>query len=157
MAESQAHVESPLTDSFGRVHNYLRISLTEKCNLRCQYCMPEEGTDLTPASELLTSQEIVDLARFFVESGVTKIRFTGGEPLVRKDIVEIIEQVATLKPIGLKTIAITTNAILVWHHRTAYLSVLFVSCNLFLRARVRFRLFLCMSLCPCVRSGDEQK
>ncbi|XP_051638852.1 molybdenum cofactor biosynthesis protein 1 isoform X3 [Manacus candei] len=79
-----------LTDSFGRQHNYLRISLTEKCNLRCQYCMPEEGVKLTPKSELLTAQEIITLARLFVKEGVEKIRLTGGEPLIRPDVVDIV-------------------------------------------------------------------
>ncbi|XP_075451501.1 molybdenum cofactor biosynthesis protein 1 isoform X2 [Ascaphus truei] len=79
-----------LTDSFGRQHNYLRISLTEKCNLRCQYCMPEEGVKLTSKSELLTAQEILTLARLFVKEGVDKIRLTGGEPLIRPDVVDII-------------------------------------------------------------------
>ncbi|NWS97493.1 MOCS1 protein, partial [Mionectes macconnelli] len=98
-----------LTDSFGRQHNYLRISLTEKCNLRCQYCMPEEGVKLTPKSELLTAQEIITLARLFVKEGVEKIRLTGGEPLIRPDVVDIVGQLYKLE--GLKTIAVTTNGI----------------------------------------------
>ncbi|KAM6355200.1 molybdenum cofactor biosynthesis protein 1 isoform 4-T7 [Podargus strigoides] len=98
-----------LTDSFGRQHNYLRISLTEKCNLRCQYCMPEEGVQLTPKSELLTAQEIITLARLFVKAGVDKIRLTGGEPLIRPDVVDIVGQLYKLE--GLKTIAVTTNGI----------------------------------------------
>ncbi|MEE6473572.1 hypothetical protein FKM82_010089 [Ascaphus truei] len=98
-----------LTDSFGRQHNYLRISLTEKCNLRCQYCMPEEGVKLTSKSELLTAQEILTLARLFVKEGVDKIRLTGGEPLIRPDVVDIIAQLRKLE--GLKTIAVTTNGI----------------------------------------------
>ncbi|XP_056343229.1 molybdenum cofactor biosynthesis protein 1 isoform X1 [Oenanthe melanoleuca] len=98
-----------LMDSFGRHHNYLRISLTEKCNLRCQYCMPEEGVQLTPKSELLTAQEIITLARLFVKEGVEKIRLTGGEPLIRPDVVDIVGQLYKLE--GLKTIAVTTNGI----------------------------------------------
>ncbi|XP_029448793.1 LOW QUALITY PROTEIN: molybdenum cofactor biosynthesis protein 1 [Rhinatrema bivittatum] len=98
-----------LTDSFGRQHSYLRISLTEKCNLRCQYCMPEEGVQLTPRSELLTTQEILTLARLFVKEGVDKIRLTGGEPLIRPDVVNIVAELRKLE--GLKTIAITTNGI----------------------------------------------
>ncbi|XP_026537241.1 molybdenum cofactor biosynthesis protein 1 isoform X1 [Notechis scutatus] len=98
-----------LTDSFGRQHNYLRISLTEKCNLRCQYCMPEEGVQLTPKSELLSTQEIITLARLFVKEGVDKIRLTGGEPLIRPDVVDIIAQLRKLE--GLKTISVTTNGI----------------------------------------------
>jgi len=101
---------APLFDSFGRKHDYLRISLTERCNLRCVYCMPEQGIDLTPSPGLLTTDEILRLASTFADMGVTKIRLTGGEPLVRKDIVEICEQLAALP--GIKHLGITTNAIL---------------------------------------------
>ena len=69
----------------------IRISLTEKCNLRCQYCMPAEGVPLSPRDNLLTTKEIVALADIFVENGVDKIRLTGGEPLVRPDIDEIVQ------------------------------------------------------------------
>ncbi|XP_026163671.1 molybdenum cofactor biosynthesis protein 1 isoform X2 [Mastacembelus armatus] len=98
-----------LTDNFGRRHSYLRISLTEKCNLRCQYCMPEEGVKLTPRNQLLTTSEIMTLARLFVQEGVDKIRLTGGEPLIRPDVLDIIAGLRTLE--GLKTIAVTTNGI----------------------------------------------
>ncbi|KAM9195786.1 molybdenum cofactor biosynthesis protein 1 isoform 3-T3 [Mergus octosetaceus] len=90
LLEHAAPFSAFLTDSFGRQHNYLRISLTEKCNLRCQYCMPEEGVQLTPKSDLLTAQEIITLARLFVKEGVEKIRLTGGEPLIRPDVVDIV-------------------------------------------------------------------
>uniref|UniRef100_G3PHZ8 Molybdenum cofactor biosynthesis protein 1 n=1 Tax=Gasterosteus aculeatus TaxID=69293 RepID=G3PHZ8_GASAC len=96
-----------LTDSFGRRHSYLRISLTEKCNLRCQYCMPDEGVKLTPRSQLLTTSEVLTLARLFVREGVEKIRLTGGEPLIKPDIVDILKELRKLE--GLKTIAVTTN------------------------------------------------
>ncbi|XP_013865657.1 molybdenum cofactor biosynthesis protein 1 isoform X4 [Austrofundulus limnaeus] len=98
-----------LTDSFGRRHNYLRISLTEKCNLRCQYCMPEEGVKLTPRGQLLSTSEVLTLARLFVREGVEKIRLTGGEPLIRPDVLEIIAELKKLE--GLKTVAVTTNGI----------------------------------------------
>ncbi|NWI13101.1 MOCS1 protein, partial [Crypturellus soui] len=107
--EHAAPFSAFLTDSFGRQHNYLRISLTEKCNLRCQYCMPEEGVQLTPKSELLSAQEIITLAKLFVKEGVEKIRLTGGEPLIRPDVVDIVGQLNKLE--GLKTIAVTTNGI----------------------------------------------
>ncbi|XP_073682986.1 molybdenum cofactor biosynthesis protein 1 isoform X1 [Garra rufa] len=94
-------------DSFGRRHNYLRISLTEKCNLRCQYCMPQEGVTLTPRSQLLTAEELLMLAGLFVREGVNKIRLTGGEPLIRPDVLHIIAELRKLE--GLKTIAVTTN------------------------------------------------
>ena len=73
------HVAEPLTDSFGRVHDYLRISLTERCNLRCQYCMPENGVELQPNSQLMSDDEIVRVAKVFASRGVNKIRLTGGE------------------------------------------------------------------------------
>jgi len=99
-----------LTDTFDRKHTYLRISLTERCNLRCQYCMPEDGVMLQAADKLLTTEEVVRLGKLFVNAGVNKIRLTGGEPLVRKDIEEIAEKLGAIP--GLKTLAITTNGIL---------------------------------------------
>jgi GTP 3',8-cyclase len=79
-----------IKDSYNRIHNYLRISLTDNCNLRCFYCMPEEDYTFTPASRLMQVDEIESLARTFVAEGVNKIRLTGGEPLVRKDARQII-------------------------------------------------------------------
>ena len=99
-----------LADGFGRLHTYLRISLVEHCNLRCRYCMPEEGLDWTPAPRLLTQEEIIRLARLFVQQGVSKIRLTGGEPLLREGIVEIAAAIGRLP--GLRTLAITTNGLL---------------------------------------------
>ena len=101
-----------LTDDFGRKHNYLRISLIEKCNLRCTYCMPAEGIVLTPKKELMTTDEIYEIAKTFVTNGVDKIRLTGGEPLLRKDFSEIIAQLASLGT----EISITTNGILIDKH-----------------------------------------
>lgn len=103
------HVSNMLVDSFGRLHTYLRISLTERCNLRCHYCMPAEGVELTQSPQLLSQKEIVHLAGLFVSSGVNKIRLTGGEPTIRKDIDDICSQLSNLK--GLKTLAMTTNGI----------------------------------------------
>jgi cyclic pyranopterin phosphate synthase len=100
-----------LTDNHARQHDYLRISITEKCNLRCTYCMPEEGVDLQPEEKLLSTDEILRIARVFVSQGVTKIRLTGGEPTVRKDIVDLVEQLGQLRSIGLKEIAMTSNGI----------------------------------------------
>jgi cyclic pyranopterin phosphate synthase len=94
-----------IKDTFGRVHNYLRISLTDNCNLRCFYCMPEEDYDFTPASRLMQPDEIETLARVFVKQGVNKIRLTGGEPLVRKDAAQIILSLSKL-PV---TLTMTTN------------------------------------------------
>ncbi|SCV67696.1 BQ2448_5307 [Microbotryum intermedium] len=87
---SPSKVSPFLTDSFGRRHDYLRISLTEKCNLRCTYCMPESGVKLLPRDGLLTTDEIERTAKVFVANGVTKIRLTGGEPTVRKDLIDVV-------------------------------------------------------------------
>lgn len=96
-----------IKDSFGRVHNYLRISLTDNCNLRCFYCMPEEEYEFTPASRLMQPDEIEALAKIFVQQGVNKIRLTGGEPLVRKDADKIFLALSKL-PV---TLSLTTNGI----------------------------------------------
>ncbi|GFY90426.1 cofactor of nitrate reductase and xanthine dehydrogenase 2 [Actinidia rufa] len=108
-APKDKSVSDMLVDTFGRLHTYLRISLTERCNLRCQYCMPAEGVELTRSPHLLSQNEIIHLANLFVSSGVDKIRLTGGEPTIRKDIEEICLRLSTLK--GLKTLAMTTNGI----------------------------------------------
>ncbi len=99
---------SQLVDRHGRVHNYLRISLTDHCNLRCFYCMPEDGVEFQPKAKYLTQDEIIDIAKTFVNLGVKKIRLTGGEPLIRKDIASIITRLSEL-PVEL---AITTNGVL---------------------------------------------
>lgn len=101
-----------IVDAFGRIHDYLRISLTEKCNLRCVYCMPEEGVSLKENSKYMNKNELLLLAENFVQLGVKKIRLTGGEPLVRKDVADIIQELSKL-PVEL---AITTNGILVDNH-----------------------------------------
>lgn len=94
-----------IEDSFGRIHDYLRISLTDNCNFRCFYCMPEEDYDFSPASRLMQTEEIIQLAKIFVAQGVKKIRLTGGEPMVRKDAAAIIAALGKL-PVEL---VITTN------------------------------------------------
>ncbi|CAG9466340.1 unnamed protein product [Pedinophyceae sp. YPF-701] len=98
-----------LQDSFGRQHTYLRISLTEKCNLRCTYCMPPEGVDLTPKPQLMSTDEVVRVASLFAEGGVSKVRLTGGEPTLRKDLVDIVSRTAALP--GIEDVGITTNGI----------------------------------------------
>lgn len=98
-----------LTDTHGRGHDYLRISISERCNLRCQYCMPSQGVTLTPHSHLLTQDEIVRIAEIFASEGVKKIRLTGGEPLVRKDAIEIVRRLKNIP--GLETVAMTTNGV----------------------------------------------
>ena len=101
-----------LTDDFGRKHNYLRISLLEKCNLRCTYCMPADGIELSPKASLMTADEIFSIAQTFVQNGVDKIRLTGGEPLLRKDFPEIASKLAALDV----ALSITTNGILIDRH-----------------------------------------
>ncbi|MEW4925734.1 GTP 3',8-cyclase MoaA [Algibacter sp. 2305UL17-15] len=103
------HKTNILQDTHGRDHSYLRISLIERCNLRCTYCMPEEGVKLSPKSHLMTYEEIYEIAKTFVNHGVTKIRLTGGEPLIRKDIPVILEKLATL-PVEL---SMTSNAVII--------------------------------------------
>lgn len=107
----KVHVAAhPLQDNFNRTHTYLRISLTERCNLRCTYCMPEDGVTLSKRDAILTTDEIIQLASIFVEQGVTKIRLTGGEPTVRKDLVDIVTQLKQLGG-GLEQVGITTNGL----------------------------------------------
>lgn len=106
MTDRKDHI---LTDSFGREHRYLRISLTDKCNLRCFYCMPEEGVPLQPKESYMTADELFAIAEKFVGLGIEKIRLTGGEPLIRKDAPEIMERLSTL-PVEL---GLTTNAVIV--------------------------------------------
>lgn len=107
-----AKTNNILQDTFGRKHNYLRISLTERCNLRCTYCMPVDGIPLSPKSHIMSFDEVYTIAKTFVKYGVTKIRLTGGEPLVRKDAHIILKKLATL-PVEL---AMTTNAVNVERH-----------------------------------------
>ena len=95
-----------ITDTYNRVHDYLRISLTDNCNLRCFYCMPEEDYEFTPHLKLMQVEEIEAIAKIFVQNGVRKIRLTGGEPLVRKDAADIILRLSKL-PVSL---TLTTNA-----------------------------------------------
>lgn len=99
-----------LVDSFGRQHQYLRISVTDRCNMRCIYCMPEEGMEFEPTDKILTYEEIADVVRVAAEMGITKIRLTGGEPLVRKDLDKLVEMIARIP--GIEDIALTTNGIL---------------------------------------------
>jgi len=99
-----------LADSFGRVATDMRVSLTDRCNLRCAYCMPAEGLDWLPKPELLTDDEVVRLVRIGVELlGIREIRFTGGEPLLRRGLTGIVERTAALRP--RPELSITTNGI----------------------------------------------
>ncbi|NLZ25770.1 MAG: GTP 3',8-cyclase MoaA [Clostridiales bacterium] len=95
-----------MVDSYGRKIDYLRISLTDKCNLRCLFCMGEDGVDTLSHSEILRNEEFYEIAKAFRELGIEKIRFTGGEPLLRKGAVEIIKSICSL---GFKRVGLTTN------------------------------------------------
>lgn len=100
-----------LTDTFNRQHDYLRISITEKCNLRCLYCMPEEGVPLSPKKHMLTPSEIFYLSSLFVSQGVNKIRLTGGEPTVHPHILPLLREIGSLRSRGLRELALTTNGL----------------------------------------------
>jgi cyclic pyranopterin phosphate synthase len=102
--------EAALTDSFGRVHDNLRISVTDRCNIRCFYCMPEEGIQFQAREEILSFEEIARFTRIAASMGVSKLRITGGEPLVRKDLPHLVSMLASIP--GVKDIALTTNAVL---------------------------------------------
>jgi cyclic pyranopterin phosphate synthase len=102
-------VEGPLVDRFGRVHDDLRVSVTDRCNLRCVYCMPERGMEFLPRSELLSFEEIVRVARVARDLGITSVRLTGGEPLVRRGLPDLVSRLAS---IGFEDLAMTTNGML---------------------------------------------
>lgn len=102
-------MRGPIIDPFGRRIHYVRISVTDRCNFRCVYCMPEEGIDFTARSELLDFDELERLARVLAQMGVDRIRLTGGEPTVRRGIVDLVERIARAKAHGLRDLAMTTN------------------------------------------------
>ena len=102
--------ERALFDPYRRKINYLRISVTDRCNLRCRYCMPEEGIPLIPREAVLTYEEILRIVRVFSSEGISKVRLTGGEPLVRKGIVDFIARLSQIRAI--KDLSLTTNGIL---------------------------------------------
>jgi len=103
-----------LTDSFGRQINYVRLAVTDRCNLRCQYCMPAHGIEIVPRQELLTYKEMYRVIRVLTELGVNKIRLTGGEPFVRKDFIGFLEMLSFNDL--LEDINITTNGALIYKH-----------------------------------------
>lgn len=98
------------TDAHGRRIDYLRISLTDRCNLRCRYCMPADGVQWKPHDEILSYEEILRFARLAVERGISKIRLTGGEPLVRGGIVDFVRELHAIP--GIESVALTTNGTL---------------------------------------------
>ena len=104
------HSTPPIIDRFGRSFNYLRLALNEQCNLRCIYCMPEEGIDFRSEDKLLTTEEIFRLIEIATQMGVSKIRFTGGEPLLRKDLSELVQFAHQCE--GIESTHLTTNGLL---------------------------------------------
>lgn len=100
-------VSNPLVDHFSRSITYLRVSLTDRCNYRCTYCMPEEGVELVPRSEVLSFEEIERLVRVFAGLGVRRLRLTGGEPTVRKDMALLVARLAVVP--GIDEVVMTTN------------------------------------------------
>jgi len=99
-----------LFDNHGRIINYLRLSVTDRCNLRCIYCMPEEGIRFVPHNEILTYEEMLCIVSLCIQKGIRKVRLTGGEPLVRKGIIGFIQRLCSLD--GLEEITLTTNGVL---------------------------------------------
>ena len=101
---------TPLTDGFGRTHRSLRLSVTDRCNLRCRYCMPAEGMKWLPREELLTDDELVRMVSLFARMGISEIRVTGGEPLVRPGLPGLIGRITAVP--GVREVAMTTNGVL---------------------------------------------
>ncbi|HOB86791.1 MAG TPA: GTP 3',8-cyclase MoaA [Bacillota bacterium] len=100
----------PLKDAYGRLHNYLRVSVTDRCNLRCRYCMGPEGVKNIPHEQILSYEEILQVIRAGARLGISRIRITGGEPLVRKNVVSLVEQTAQVP--GIEDLSMTTNGLL---------------------------------------------
>jgi GTP 3',8-cyclase len=98
-----------MQDAFGRTLNYLRISVTDRCNLRCRYCMPPEGVPLLPHDQILSLEEILDVAHAAVDLGFERFRLTGGEPLLRRNLLWLVEQLAAT--LGVRDLSLTTNGI----------------------------------------------
>lgn len=107
---SENNKQTGLQDSFGRIAKKLRISVTDRCNLRCMYCMPQGNDKWFDRSDILTYEEIERLVQIFVKLGIEKVRITGGEPLLRADIERLVAKLARID--GLKSISMTTNGLL---------------------------------------------
>ncbi|MEC9091259.1 MAG: GTP 3',8-cyclase MoaA [Planctomycetota bacterium] len=105
---------SPIVDSYGRVHRNLRLSVTDRCNIRCFYCMPADQVEFLPRKELLTFEEITRFVEIVARLGVHRVRLTGGEPLVRKDVSQLVSRLARIN--GIEDIAMTTNGLLLADH-----------------------------------------
>jgi len=148
-------VSQPLVDGFARVHDSLRISVTDRCNIRCFYCMPEEGVQFMDRSEILRFEEIERFVRVAANLGVTKLRITGGEPLVRRDLPALIERLASIP--GIRDLALTTNAVLLEQHAQALYDAGLRRLNIHLDTldRERFRQITRRDDLPRVLAGIE--
>jgi cyclic pyranopterin phosphate synthase len=145
----------PLIDGFSRIHDNLRISVTDRCNIRCFYCMPEEGAPFMDRSEILTFEEIERFVRVAATLGVTKIRLTGGEPLVRRDLPKLIERIRSVP--GIQDVALTTNAVLLEQQAQALYDAGLRRLNIHLDTldRERFRQITRRDELPRVLAGIE--
>jgi cyclic pyranopterin phosphate synthase len=111
-----AHGDGPLVDGFGRTLRALRVSVTDACQFRCLYCMPSEDMTFLPHGELLTPDEIERLMGLMVGTGITNVRLTGGEPLVRRELSDIVARLAAMRAVGLTDLSLTTNGFLLERH-----------------------------------------
>lgn len=138
-----------MIDCKGRVINYLRISVTDRCNLRCKYCMPAEGVTLVNHSKILSFDKIAEFAKEAVSMGIDKIRITGGEPLVRKGITELISMISSIE--GVKDLSMTSNGILLseFAHDLKKAGLMRVNISLDATDPVRYR--------EITRGGDVRK
>lgn len=128
-----------LYDKHGRVINYMRLAVTDRCNLRCFYCMPEAGINYVDKSELMTYEEMLRITRVFVKQGISKVRITGGEPFIRKDMMAFLEAISEIP--GLDKIRLTTNGTLISHHLPKLLALGITEINLSLDSLDRQRFF----------------
>lgn len=128
-----------LIDQYGRQLNYLRLSVTDRCNFRCYYCMPEEGMNFVDRKDLLSYEELEQLTRLFVGLGVDKIRITGGEPFVRRGIMDFLSTLSTMK--GLEQITVTSNGTLSEDHRGQLKSLGILKINISMDSLDRQRFF----------------
>src|SRR5579871_461472 len=99
-----------LVDSYGRTMNYLRLAVIDRCNLRCTYCMPVQGLDWLPRDELMTNKEMLRICNLLVRMGIEKIRITGGEPFLKKDLLILLKDISRIN--GLRNLSLTTNGVL---------------------------------------------
>ena len=128
-----------LYDNHNRKINYLRLAVTDRCNLRCHYCMPEDGLDWLGRKEIMSYEEMLRISKLLVQMGIDKIRITGGEPFVRKDIILFISELAKIN--GLKQINLTTNGVLTQPFIPEFKALKIKSCNLSLDTLNRQRFF----------------